>query len=145
MAHDEHAAVGDGADDVGHSGAALELDAVHPAFLVVLHRVLNSVVDAAVVGAERHVADHEGVGRAATHGLGVVHALLKGHGDGSRVAVNGHAEAVAHEQHVHAGFFGELGRGEIVGRHPHGLLAFFLHLLQVETGQFLLHVKNLLG
>ena len=107
MAHDEHAAVGDGPDDVGNPRAALELDAVHPAFLVVLHRVLNGVVDAAVVGAEGHVADHEGVGRAAPHGLGVVHALLEGHGDGPRVAVHGHAEAVAHEQHVHAGLFGQ--------------------------------------
>jgi hypothetical protein len=74
----------------------------------------------------------------------VVHALIEGHGEGPRVAVHGHAEAVAHEQHVHAGLFGQQGRGEIVGRHPHGLLAFFLHLLQIETGQFLLHVENLL-
>ena len=75
-----------------------------------------------------HVGDDQGARGAARYGLGVMEHLLDGDGQGARVAEFGHADGVAHEDHVDACLFGQARGRIIVGREHRDLEALSLHL-----------------
>ena len=95
MAEDHHARIHDGADLVRHGDAAFQLDGVHVRFLIEAQGVFHRVLGADVVGAEGHIADQVGVGRAPAHGLGMGDGDVHGHRHRAGIAVDDHTHGVA--------------------------------------------------
>ena len=104
----------------------------------VFERALDRVV--ALIG---HAAEHEGIGRAATDRLGVHDHHVHGGGDGARVAVRDHGEAVADHGDVDAGGLRPFRRGVVGHRHVDHLLAALLGIADLRDGALLalLHLR----
>jgi len=66
-----------------------------------------------VIAAVGHVRDEEGAARSTAHGAGVMEHFVDGDGQGIFVAEHDHAERIADEDDVHAGFVNQ-ARGRIV-------------------------------
>ena len=92
MAEADDAGVDDRLDLSGNALPAFQLDGIDFTFLEETHRVPHGILGGSLVGAERHVADHERVGRTAAHCLGMAHAVVHGHRDGSAVTQHNHAQ-----------------------------------------------------
>ena len=120
--HDGDAGGHHGGNLRAHLFAAFQLHAVRAAFLEQAAGVAYGIGDADLVGQERHVADDQGVLRAAGDGGAVVDHVFDGHGQGVLVTEHHVAQRVADEDAVDAGLILELGGGVIVGR-EHGELA----------------------
>jgi hypothetical protein len=108
---------------------ALELDHLRPALLHQAHGVLQRLL-ARGVGHERHVGHQERPDQAASHGLAVVHDVIERHGHGGVVALDDHAEGVAHQHHVGARFVHQRREARVVAGEAGDLLALLLHAAQ---------------
>ena len=112
---DGDAGVGHAADEPAHARAAFQLHAVRPR-LQAGDGVRHRRVVAALVGAERHVRDHERVFRRARHGGRGGERLLHRHGKRGGVAERHHAHRVAHEDARHARLIGQAREARVVRR-----------------------------
>ena len=137
MADDERADRGNGLDALADLfAAALQLDRVAVGFLDEAAGVLNGGFVGDLIGHVGHVADDEGVRRAAAHGGAVVDHVVHRDGDRGVVPERDHADRVADEDHVHSGAFLILGRQIIVGREPGDRLPLLRHAAQVQNASF---------
>ena len=118
MAHHRDAAVGEIADGLRHMRAALDLDGAAAGLLQHPRRVAEGDRRAFLIGAERHVHDHERAGGTAHHGLRMHDHELERHRDGGLVAMHHHAEGVADEQHVDIGV-DDAGGMRVIGGQRH--------------------------
>ena len=103
----------EGADLRLHGAAALEFDAGGPGSddaACAFHRLLHGVV-----GVDGKVGDHGGVPCAAGDSPGVVDHVVEGDVRGVRIAEHDHAEGVADEDEIDAGFVHETRGRVIVG------------------------------
>ena len=128
MAHHRDAGGDEPRDELGVHGAALELDRVAAALLHQPAGVRDAVLDRRLVGHERHVADDVRAPRRACDRAAVIDHLVERDRQRRLVTLHDHAERVADQQHVDAGFV-EQPRERGVVRGEHGdLLAALLHL-----------------
>ena len=128
MAHDRDPDLDQAPHHGGHALAALELDRVGAPLLDQPPRVPHPLLDAHLVGHERHVGDHQRGRPGARHRAGVVEHLLDRHREGGLVAQHDRAQAVPHQQDVDARFVGDARGREVVGGHDHDRVAAPLHL-----------------
>ena len=112
----------DGADFGFLAHAAFQFYGIHPGaheLAGVLHGKFGGVK-----GADGHVENDEGIFRGASHAFAVVQHVGQGHVGGIRESQHGHAQGIAHQNHIEAGFIHHAGGGVIVsGELGNGFLA----------------------
>jgi flavin-dependent dehydrogenase len=134
VAHHRDAGGDQPLDELGVDRTALELDRVAAALLHQLAGVADALLDRCLVRHERHVADDMCTPGTARYRTAVVRDLVERHRQGGVVALDDHAERVAHEEHVRAGLVEQPREGRVVGREHRDLLAPSLHLPEGVDG-----------
>ena len=115
MAHDGDLGVHQGAHHGQALGATFELHRLG-APLDEASGIAQGVLHAEVEAEVGHVGDEQGRGPGAGHGVQVVVHHGHGHGEGVLEPEADIADAVAHQDDVHAGGIRQQGRGRVIGR-----------------------------
>jgi hypothetical protein len=100
MGHHRNAALTEIMDGLRHASAAFQLDGAALGLLHHLRRVVKSLARALLIGAERHVDDHQRPLRAAHHRPPMRDHQLERHRQSRFEAMHHHAERVADQQEV---------------------------------------------
>ena len=103
--------------------AALDFHGFRAALFHEAHRVAHRILDRHVEAAVGHVGDEQRVARAAANRAHVMQHFVERDRQRAVVAEHGHADRIAHENDVHAGFI-EQARGRIVVCREAGDLVF---------------------
>ena len=144
MPENHDTGIADGTDFIGDGYSAFQLNGVHAAFLQKANGIVDGILRAGVVSAEGHIPDEVGVGGSAADTLAMGNGHVHRHRNGPFIAINDHAHGVTDQNHIHAGLFCERSQACVINHHPCGLLALFLHLLEIQNGLFLCHETHLL-
>ena len=132
VAHDRNARLRDAMHRLGDPNAALQLHRLRAGFLQEASSILQRLLNAEVVGEERHVGGDQRALGAAHHRRRVVQHHLHRHRDGGAVAQHHLPQAVADEDDRHARLLHQLGGGVVVGRQHGEPLPSRLETLHLE-------------
>ena len=137
MAADRHTGFHHPTYGVGYLLPALELHGIGTALLEHADGVGNCHIVVHLVGAERHICNHQRVLRSAHDTFGEENHLVKR--DRQRILVAAHnvGGTVANQEHIHSGFVHQPGEGIIVGGEHCNLLTLLFHLANLccrQTG-----------
>mgnify|MGYP003296636322 CR=1 FL=1 len=138
VAHDVNASLDNCANGINNSSAAFQLNAVAVGLFGQAGSVVDSLLDALVVGAEGHIADDEGVGSALDDGLDVMDHVLHGDGDSAVIAQHDHAQRVADQNDLVIALVNDGSGGVVVSSDEGELTALFLVLLEVQDSHLFL-------
>ena len=89
---------------------------------------------------ERQVGHEKAAGSATTGAAGVVGHFFHGHGQGGIVPLQDHAQGIAHEYDLYAGFHENSGKTGVVGRDRGEFFAGGLPGAQIRDGGGFLHM-----
>ncbi len=132
MRADRDAALGQQADRIGQPQRPFNLDHVRAG----LHQ--QGAVDHGLlgggVGHERQVGEDQGIAVTAFDGGHVISHFCGGDRQGAVVALQNHAEGVAHQQHFDAGLVAGVGEGRVVAGQHGDFFTFLLQTLQGGQG-----------
>lgn len=118
MADDGDAGRDNAPDLVGLFDAAFEFDAVTACLSYEAAGVADGGFNRWLVEHVRHVTDQEGGRCAAADRLGVADHIIHSNGQGGVVAEHGHAQAVAHQNHLDTCLLLQICRGVVVAGQP---------------------------
>ena len=135
MPHHRDPGVNDRPHAGQHATGTLELDGVGAALLDEANGVAHRVLVGYLVRAERHVANHQRPAHRARYRAGHEQHLVHGHRDGRFVAEDHHGGAVADQEDVHAGGFGQSCASCVVRGHHRDPGTGALHLRQLRQRQ----------
>ena len=131
------AAGGDGPDPVADRRAPFQLHGVGAGLLHQPAGVGHRLLHGDLIAHKGHVHHHEGGLAGPGHAAAVDDHLLHGDGEGVRIALHGHAQAVPHQDGVDAGLIHEAGGGVVVAGQLGDVLPSGLLLRQGKYGVFL--------
>ena len=137
MRTDRYAALNQSMNAVTEPGAPFQLDHLRAR----LHQAGAGMQRVVRIGEahKRQVGHDQGVGSSPRHALRVVGHGIQRHRDGCVVALQHHAERVAHQNGVSARFARKLCESRIIGRNHDELVARGLHVVQGTNGDALCH------
>ena len=133
MGTDRDTAFGQARDHVDFQFTPFELDHFRATLLHQPSGIAQTGLTRGVTH-ERHVRHQQRAFDAARHEARVIDHFVHGHGNGGGVALHHHAERVADQDEIHAGFVQHARERRIVGGEARNLLAVDLHLPQAAGG-----------
>ena len=122
MAHHGNFCFDHAGDELEAALAAFDFQCLGTGFLHEAHGVVERLGSVHVVAAVGHVCHYERAPCTAAHGPRVVKHLLNRNRQRAVVTEHDHADGVADENDVHAGFVEQTSRGIVVGRQAGDLL-----------------------
>src|SRR5712691_437713 len=117
-------------DGFHHAGIAQDLHHVRPSLFCEAEGGADCGLGPCLYRTIRHVATHQGVLRAAAHGLAADQHFVDGHFRVRRVSPEIHADGVAHRYEIHPGAVGDLRDLAVPSDHADDLAPVALHFLK---------------